>query len=574
MTRPTLTTRWLCGAAACGSIVLAAGAAGQERRVMVFEDDGGGPQVIHYSGPEMREIRTPDYVRKDLPIFDDTLRLDEMQRLVLRALLDVYLDAFTKLADETLPQPGGNRFMMGPEVGGGEGGPMAVGGDVTLDRIMRDALSEAGGLDTIDIEAEGPGHVAIAIKARVGEEGEDGDFGGISEDFEIVAEPSGDDEMAREHGPNPSGASVFIAVEGSGDVELPEEVRKQLEEKARELAEKIQAQLEAAEAQGVDFRLPENGMDAQEAFEAHQEQFDDLRKAVEEFERQKAGLAAQFASEVQSQLSVEQLGAWPDLERTLTRHKTLPKGRLDGERTDLTLIAGELAVVGNEDEAVAERLHEYEVALHQALLQRNAYLREANRRLDEALQDGKRQQALSIADKSARLRVAVRDVNEAYAETIAQRLEEKDAAEFRRAVLKASYPRVYSRTRAKKALAEIRKLDGLSEETQAAIETLADAYDADLALVNERIRQTIHTHQPKESRRMVERLQAMMADGGAYVLDPDDDPIRAAFEKRKQLDERYMKQFYDLLTPEQADGLPPLPSQEPKRNTFFIEGKP
>ncbi len=74
-------------------------------RVMVFEDDSGsGPQVLHFSGPDFGQLRKPDFIRRDLPIFREHLVLDGVQHAIVGVLLDVYLDAFKLLVETSLPQ--------------------------------------------------------------------------------------------------------------------------------------------------------------------------------------------------------------------------------------------------------------------------------------------------------------------------------------------------------------------------------------------------------------------------------------------------------------------------------------
>ena len=57
-------------------------------------------------------------------------------------------------------------------------------------------------------------------------------------------------------------SGVFIAVGGGGDFELPDEVREKLEQVAQEMAEKLMARLEEAEANGIDLADQLPGPDA------------------------------------------------------------------------------------------------------------------------------------------------------------------------------------------------------------------------------------------------------------------------------------------------------------------------
>jgi hypothetical protein len=140
-----------------GLLALAGPAPAQtQHRMMVF-DDGGGPQVVQFTGPDLRELRKPDFERKDLPIFNEKLDLDEVQRLIVAVLLDTYLDAFKTLSKEALPAA------PTPMLGMAMGEPRGAGDEgqdpESLESIVREAIDEAGGASDVDMEiaAQGPG---------------------------------------------------------------------------------------------------------------------------------------------------------------------------------------------------------------------------------------------------------------------------------------------------------------------------------------------------------------------------------------------------------------------------------
>ncbi len=534
-------SRILPPAAICIAIFTAQAALGQsgERRVMVFQqDDAVGPQFLQYTGPDMAELRTPDYVPRDLPVFNETLGLDDMQQLVVHTLLQVYLDAFQSLTGK-LPAPAGPMMVQLP--GGGE----FQAGDVgAMDAAVQEALQNAADISDLDIEADGTGRVAFAIRAHAadGEHPELPEMEGMEVDNIAVF-------VGAEEGGEGPDASVVIALGGQEEIELPEEVRQKLEQIAREMAERLQAQLAAEEAAGGGAMLRGEDLDA--AIEEQAQRFEELREATKKFERDKKALASQFVTEVQGQLQPEQLGRWPALERALVRSKTLPKGRLDGERTNLLEIAESLDLQETDGESVAHELEAYDLALHEALVARNDFLSGATQRIDEAIQKGDKDKALSITDQAATLRVAVRSVNERFTESLAARLSATEAETFRRKVLEVSYPRVYRQTKAQKVYKAAAELPGLDPDVLAGISALAAYYEADLHLANERLRRAIRKHQPAETRHMVEQMASMAASGGQFVLEPPDDPVRDAFKSRRELDERYLKQLANLLTEEQ-----------------------
>jgi hypothetical protein len=546
---------------------LAATPARAQHRMMVF-DDGEGPQVVQFSGPDLRELRKPDFDRKDLPVFNKKLDLDEVQRLIVGVLLDAYLDAFRTLSKEALPTA--PNPMLGMAMGEPQGAHGEGEGPESIESIVREAIDEAGGASDVDIDIAAQGPVAIQIEATAafGDDGGDIDAGdagmtGTEQEIGIVWAEGGEGGEGEE-GPR---TGVYIAVEGPEGVELPEEVKEKLARKAQEMAEKIREQLEQAEEQGL---APAEAINAGEAAEERQKYFDELRESSKKFERAKAVLKQDFINEVRAQLSADQLELWPGLERALTRVKTLPNGRLDGERTNLLRIVDDFPLDEEQREAVAEALESYELELHQALVARNEFLTEAQAKIDKAIEEGRFAGAISAADKASRLRVAVRGVNEQYAETITGRLGGDTGKAFRNRVLLESYPRVYRTTRGQNTFRAAARIEGLDEEVRAAIQELHAAYTTELDAANERLRQAIHRHQPREARQMLENIRTMMEEGGTMSLGDEDDPVRQEMRKRSQLDERYMKQVHALLTPEQVERLPQLPSQI-KREPIIIE---
>ncbi len=532
-----------------------------QHRMMVFEDDSGsGPQVLHFAGADFGDLRKPDFVRRDLPIFREELELDGIQHAIVQVLLEAYLDSFKVLVKEAMPRdqfalPGMNLSFDGE---GGEDGE-------DIGALVRDAFKNADGFTDIDIDADGTGNVAIAIMAQ------SGDMNDVGADLDLGDQPvavwagSGPDD-----GEGPS-AGVYIAVGGADGMELPDDVREKLEKIAQDMAERLQTRLAEAEANGIDLA---DEVPAPPSMEDHKARMEAMRKAAEQFARQKETLKQDFLTQVRSQLTAEQLGNWPSFDRAFTRIKTLPNGRLDGERTDLLVLADDLDLDTEQMEAVAEQLETYELALDEALRARNEYLDDATKRIDKAIQDRDFDKALSVVDSATRRRVAVRRVNSNHIDFIAEQLPADQAARFRRDAMRRSYPRVYRRTVGQKSFKEAQALAGLDEDTLSSIAAIEADYAMQLAALNERIRETIHRYQPKETRQAIEHLAAMMSGEGGTMMQlgghDENDPVHAAFKRRNNLDERYMKQLHTMLTPDQVAQLPKLPSER-KSSPFIIQ---
>ena len=156
------------------AIPVAALAQSEQHRMMVFEDDSGsGPQVLHFAGPDFGQLRKPDFVRRDLPIFREELELDGIQHAIVQVLLEAYLESFKVLVKEAMPQ---NQFAL-PGMNMSFGGEADGEGGEDIGAMVREALRNADGLTDIDIDADGSGNVAIAIMAQSGDGGGMDDVG-------------------------------------------------------------------------------------------------------------------------------------------------------------------------------------------------------------------------------------------------------------------------------------------------------------------------------------------------------------------------------------------------------------
>jgi len=520
---------------------------------MMFVDDGAGPSFMHFGGSQIHKLRKPDYERSDLPIFRDSLRLSEDQQAALEELLIAYVLSHQALVVEHLPQPASPQTLA---MHGGEGDNAfalegGFGGGMLGDPSQLEDLG-------IDIES-GDGVFAIAIG------------GNMTMDPEMMAE-GGTMDVEIEAGGDPEtgapAANVMIAMSGPDGEEISEEMRKKLEAHAAELVAKLQEQMEKNIEEGRD---PLDGaIPTADRMDEHRRRFEELEKRAEALKAARAGLRQQFIDDVQSRLADEQLARWPVLDRALTRKKTLPNGRLDGERTDLVAAVREMELNDAARDAVDSEVQAYALVMHDALVQRNDFLDRADPRVNDALKTGDTTKALSIVDHGTRLRVAVRDANYWFGEAIAERMTRSDAASFRAELQKKAYPRVFRPTRGYKAFEALDRMrDELDDDTRRAVDELRAAYEIELALANKRLVDTIRKHQPGETRRAIEMMASARSGDPIMIGGDKKNPVREAYAKRRELDARHVKQLRSMLTPDQAEHLP----KPPKRRTspFIIE---
>ena len=504
-----------------GSAVLA-----QDHQVITRSDDGSEPQVLHFSMPDFIELREPDFVQRDLPIFVEKLVLSTEQTAVVQRHIEEYLEAFKKLIGEHLPQGDGMmKIALGPD---GQEGPglMVVAPD--------QELGEIGEMVQGEFSDEMPAELGMDVRVRIG--------------GTAPVEP--DEEMPE------GGVAVKIGLpEGE---ELSPEMRKKLEEAAAKIAEEMRAKLEKQLADGDGGMLPPREV----SIEDLQKRQADLAAKAESMRAAKTSLRQTFITTLQTTvLTEEQIERWPALERTLRREKNLPKGRLSGERTNLVGLLKDFELTEAERAAIAPHLDAYELAMDNALRQRDEFLPGSQAKIHTALQHGDADKALTLVDRATSLRVAVRSLNEQYGETISLSLPEAKASEFRAQLERTSFPSVYRTTHGQKVFAASRKIEGLQPETLQSILELEKAYEVELRDHNAQLRQTLVRNEPLEPRRRMEQLGRVVLDqehpGDVFAdEDKDPDPIRTAFAKRRELDERYAKLIESMLPPDQAAQLP------------------
>ncbi|UCD75635.1 MAG: hypothetical protein JSV91_01715 [Phycisphaerales bacterium] len=279
---------------------------------------------------------------------------------------------------------------------------------------------------------------------------------------------------------------------------------------------------------------------------------DGYRKVLEEWTEGKRGLRRQFMDNVRLLLNDQQIVQWPAFEREFRREKTLSKGELSGEPLNLFHVIRDMDLEETHRTAVAGPLAEYDVALDAALRPRNDYLPAAQRELAMASETGDISQAETVLRTLTDLRVAVREVNDAFTESIAAVLPPDLRREFRERARARAYPRIYRTTQAQRVFAEARRLADLAPEVLAFIDELEFRYLAELAGANEQLLETVRQHEPEVS---VQRALWRIGRSTGDRRRQPDDAIAEGFRRRHELDQRYIQELEGFLTPEQAESL-------------------
>lgn len=267
----------------------------------------------------------------------------------------------------------------------------------------------------------------------------------------------------------------------------------------------------------------------------------DRARIIGEWSIEAGALRDALVHDVQDLLTDEQCRRWPDLERRMRREKTLGRGRLAGEKLDLVRLASGLEPAP--PPSIADLISAYSVDLDTVLRARNALP------LGMSAASGPRAGGVD-ADREVAARKAVRDVNFAYAESIAAALSPDLATAFLDRVNRAAFPRVYRSAPIEGRLRAVAVRPELDEAQRDAVADLEGEYLARLAAMRNELREVIRRHEPDAYRRRLERQVHAPLESPEPASGPD--PILSAFARRSALDEEIATRLRSLLTPELA----------------------
>ena len=294
----------------------------------------------------------------------------------------------------------------------------------------------------------------------------------------------------------------------------------------------------------------------------------------------KAEMRTQFVDGLKASLGDDQLAQWAAFERFLNREKTLPRGRLSGEGTNLIFVLDEQKLSEEDFAKVETLLDPYEVRLDGALVARNDYLASSTAKLFKALQDGDIKDCTRIFDRQMQLRAAVRDVNEDFRMQMVAALGDGEAAsKFGKAALTDGFERVFRTSTTERSFDQALEFEALDPAVKQGITDLRAAYLVELGSRNQDLVGTVKKNEPsqqaEEAGRFATFLAAAMSGdfsalgGGGFGFGgfggggggggggaQTEDPVRQAFDSRSKFNDDYLAKLKALLTPEQIAELP------------------
>ncbi len=318
------------------------------------------------------------------------------------------------------------------------------------------------------------------------------------------------------------------------------------------------------------------------ANEEMKRQVSEMIAKVTDWQTKKAAMRAHFIDGLKASLTDDQLSQWPAFERFLTREKTLPRGRLSGESTNLFFVLDEMKLPEDDFGKVEKLLDDYELRLDSALVARNEYLASSTVKIFKAIEQGDAHDAEQIFERQVALRAAVRDVNEEFRTAMMASLgESENAKKFEQAALLDGYDRIFRPTLTERAFEAALKLEGLDPTVVQSITELQTAYLTELVGKNRDLLALTRKEEPGQQSADAARFTKMMTaamsgdfssmaggffggrggpggggPGGPGAGGDQADPLRDGFDARNKLNDSYMERLKALLTPEQVEQLP------------------
>lgn len=473
----------------------------------------------------------PDFHIRDMNIITQELELDTSQRPIVEALLVDYRHAFTEAAREVQ-----EALRQGPRYGFGPGMMAARGGN--------DDNGDAPATRTIELGGGRPMRLSI---------GEGDDQVEVRGRIAMTISTDSDGESSDDADSDADGGPSITVTDEDGNViteELPEQVQERLErihQRIEDRSRRMQERVERWREREAERKASGEMMDPSE-----------VTAVAEAFRDRKDELHQRFTEDVDMLLSDWQQSQWPQVQQQLRRLNRMAYSQLSGEQVDLTHVIRDLHLRPSERRTLAPLLEEYHDDLDEALQQRQSFLDDADIEQYQAMHDDDWDALLSLADREAQRRVAVRSVNDEYADRFAEALPDEMTDRFNLAVFERSFPFLAMPTRASRLFEQALSLDSLEDEQRETIAEMQAEHDRELLAMNDAHRRALREQEPKRGRFMLEMFQ-QMREG-----DMDDDARERMAEAFRGMRERmnfgreYVQQMREII-PEEV--LPELHEQ-------------
>lgn len=473
----------------------------------------------------------PEYHARDLAIIARELQLDQSQRPIIEALIIDYRDAFAHAASELehaarhvrweMPFGGGRMQRDGENSGRAAPFTFRVMGGQQL-RAMSDGQPlRISSAEPVDENADGQAPATVEVEA-------------IS--IAVTREPGTDD--------GESNLSITMMNQDGVVIEegdLPSEVQERL----AEIRQRMEQRRERMEERMRRWRERQEELEAAGLLLEPSE----VAEIAREFHATKQQLGNRLSDDIQLMLAPWQQEQWPRVQQSLRRLNLVSQAQLSGEQVDLHHVIRDMHLSQHELGQLEHILEQYADELDAVLHARTAFLEEADVDRFLAMHEANSQRMLDLADREADRRVAVRTVNETYAQRLADALSEEHRDRFLAAVTQRSFPMLAQSTMAQRFFRQALELEELDDDQREAIQLMELEHDHQLMQLNDKQRQVLRESEPLRQRRMIEMFQQMMS-GEGRPEGPPRLPDFEVFRERMELGRTYLERLRAIVPQE------------------------
>jgi hypothetical protein len=278
---------------------------------------------------------------------------------------------------------------------------------------------------------------------------------------------------------------------------------------------------------------------------------------MKEFQERSERLQNGFFDDLKSFLTEAQAARWPRLERYRLREELMQMGMVSGSGVDLTMVADKLKIDPESSPALAEQFDRYEMEVDKPLqalkaaakeMQDDAYDNMAD--FDPAHPEAMMERYKKMMERLMVPARQVRDLNRQYERLIVPLLPAETASKFESEFNLRSFPRVYRKSHAAKALAAAEKFSDLTEDQRENLANIRAAYERDLAPANAKWAAEIETQENADGGAFMQMAMSGMGGG-----DPND-PVAQARKARRELDDQTRERIVAALNEDQRSRLP------------------
>ncbi len=266
--------------------------------------------------------------------------------------------------------------------------------------------------------------------------------------------------------------------------------------------------------------------------------------------------------DVRAMLTPEQAELWPKLERDKRRERELLAGQLAGESVDLVEIVDQLGLGAAARAEVDPIVERYALDLDRVLAERQSHreaIRERGSTSDFAEMLRRSKESWEYSNK-------VREMNLQYGRKIAAVLPSDQADRFAEMVRQKTFPMIYGEPSwALRAIDAALKLDDLDAAQRTAVESMKESVARELENLNKAMESA--WRQREEDNASGKGLFTGRGNAIQIAIQSEDKPKddRGGFDglmkQRRELEEATEGKLRALLSPSQAEKIPPRPSE-------------